>query len=36
LSSKLLVATQYYDEDVLNRLGLLDDICWLFSKRGMS
>jgi len=35
LSSKLVVATRYYDEDVLNRLGLLDDIHWLFAWGGM-
>ena len=31
-----MVVVRYYDEDVLNRLGLLDDICWLFSKGGVS
>ena len=31
LSSKLVVATQYYDKDVLNHLRLLDDIGWLFA-----
>jgi len=31
LSSKLVAATRYYDEDVLNHLRLLDDICWLFA-----
>ena len=36
LSSKLVVATQYYDEDVLNRLGFLDDIRWLFARGRIS
>jgi len=35
LGSKLVVATRYYDEDVLNHFGLLDDICWLFARGGM-
>ena len=35
LSGKLVVATLYYDEDVLNHLGLLDDICWFFAGGGM-
>jgi len=33
-SSKLVVVTQYYDEDVLNHFGLLDDIHWLFAWTG--
>ena len=35
LSSKLLVATRYYDEDVLNCLELLYDIHWLFARGEM-
>ena len=27
-----MVATQYYDDEVLNHLGLLDDIYWLFAR----
>jgi len=27
--------TRYYDEDLLARLGMLDDIRWLFARRGM-
>jgi len=34
-SSKLLVATRHYDEDVSNHLGLLDDMRWLFARGGM-
>jgi len=28
----MVVATRYYDEDLLARLGILDDICWLFVR----
>ena len=31
LSCELVIATRYYDKDLLTRLVLLDDICWLFS-----
>ena len=31
----MVVATHYYDEDLLARLGLLDDIYWLFAMGGM-
>ena len=31
----MVVATRYYDEDLLARLGILDDIRWLFAKDGM-
>ena len=34
-SSKLVVATCYFDEDLLIGLGLLDAICWLFAHGGM-
>jgi len=27
--------TRYYDEDLLARLGILDDIRWLFARGGM-
>jgi len=29
------VATQYYDEELLARLGVLDNIRWLFAQGGM-
>jgi len=35
LSSKLVIATRHYDGDVLNHLGILDDIRWLFARGGM-
>jgi len=35
LSSKLVVATHYYNEDLVTRLGLLDDFHWLFTRGGM-
>jgi len=31
----LLVATHYYDEDLLTRLDLLHNICWLFARGAM-
>jgi len=31
----LVVATRYYDEDLLTGLGSLDDICWLFAYGGI-
>jgi len=36
LNEYVVVATKYYDEDLLARLGMLDDIHWLFAKGGMS
>ena len=35
LSSKLIVATRYYDEDMLNYLRLLDNIHCLFARGRM-
>ena len=35
MSSKLVVATRYYDEDLFTRFGLLDDIHWSFALGGM-
>jgi len=35
LNSKLVVTTYYYDEDLLARVGLLDDIRWLFARGHM-
>jgi len=35
LSSKVVVATHYYDENLLTRLDLLDDISWLFARGGL-
>jgi len=32
----MVVATRYYDEDLSARLGMLDDIHWLFVRGGMS
>jgi len=29
----MVVATRYYDEELLGRLGMLDDIWWLFVGR---
>jgi len=31
----MVVATRYYDGDLLARLGTLDDIHWLFARGGM-
>jgi len=36
LNECAIVATRYYDEDFLARLGMLDDIRWLFARGGMS
>ena len=30
-----MIATQYYDEELLGQMGLLDDIRWLFARNGM-
>ena len=35
LNSKLVAASQYFDEVLLTRLGLPDDIRWLFARGGM-
>ena len=35
LNERMVVATQYYDEELLARLGMLDDIRWLFARGGM-
>jgi len=35
LSSKLVVTTRYFDEDLLTRLRFVDDIHWLFAHRVM-
>jgi len=35
LNEHMVVATRYYDEDLLTRLGMLDDIRWLFARGGM-
>ena len=31
----MVVITRYYDEELLARLGMLDDIQWLFARGGM-
>ena len=31
----MIVETRYYDEELLGRLGLLDDIRWLFAQGGI-
>ena len=35
LSSRSVVATRYYDDELLVQLGLLEDIRWLFGRGGM-
>ena len=35
LNERIVIATRYYDDDLLARLGMLDDIRWLFAKGGM-
>lgn len=35
LNERIVVATRYYDEELLGHLGLLDDIRWLFAWEGM-
>ena len=30
----MIVATRYYDEELLGHLGILDDIHWLFAQEG--
>ena len=34
LNERVLVATRYYDEDLLAQLGMLDDIRWLLARVG--
>jgi len=34
LSGKDVMATHYYDEDLLKQVGLLNDIMWLFTSGG--
>jgi len=36
LNERVVAATRYYDEDMLARLGILDDIRWLFARGGMA
>ena len=36
LNEHVVVATRYYDEDLLARLGMLGDLRWLFTRGGMS
>jgi len=35
LKERMVVAPRYYDEELLARLGMLDDIRWLFARGGM-
>ena len=35
LNECIVVATRYYDEELLARLEMLDDIRWLFTRGGM-
>ena len=35
LNECMVVATRYYDEDLLAWLGILDDIRWLFTRGGI-
>jgi len=35
LNKQMVVVTRYYDEELLARLGMLDDIRWLFARGGM-
>ena len=34
LNEQIIVATHYYDEELLGHLGSLDDKRWLFARRG--
>jgi len=36
LNEHVIVVTRHYDEDLLARLRMLDDIRWLFTRGGMS
>ena len=35
LSSRRIVVIRYYDDELLNQMGLLDDIRWLFARGEM-
>jgi len=35
LSSRCMIATHYYDEELLFQMGLLEDIRWLFARGWM-
>jgi len=35
LSSRRIVATRYFDDDLLTNLGLMDNIHWLFARGGL-
>ena len=35
LNERMVMATRYCDEDLLSRLGMSDDIRWLFARGGM-
>jgi len=35
LNERMVVATRYYDNDLLARLRMLDDVRWLFARGGM-
>ena len=35
LNERMVVATQYYDEELLACLGMLDDIRWFIARGGM-
>jgi len=35
LNERMVVATRYYDERLLARLGMLDNIRWLLAPGGM-
>ena len=35
LNERMVVATRYYDKELLARLGMLYDIRWLFARGGM-
>ena len=32
LNERIVVVTKYYDKDLLAKLGILDDIIWLFTR----
>ena len=36
MNEHVIVVTRHYDEDLLARLRMLDDIRWLFTRGGMS
>jgi len=35
LNEHIVVASRCYDKDLISRLGMLDDIRWLFARGGM-